>query len=581
MKIQAMLLTVMACMVPAYGVSLAVTDFSAVADGETDCTAAFQDALDKACESGGGVVEVPAGHYCIKGTLTIPESVTLQGVFSTPPTDQRNGTVLEAYAGRGKPDGDPFIRLGGHMAVLAGVTITYPEWDKKDVPPAPYPPTLMAEHVVNTAVKDCLFLNSYEGLVFRNAARFIVRNVFGYPSKRGLYIDNCLDISRIENCHFWPFGTVYKPGDPYSKWINLNGVAFEFARTDWQYCTNTFCFGYGIGYKFSRSDNGSCNGNFTGIGADCCRRAVLVDTAPGTLDLLITNGEFVGRWGSTDSVGVEIAGETDQRVSLVNCSFWGPLDHCIWARSPDARLSVSSSGFNAWDIGCVDSAAVRLEGGKAILQGNTFRHEGLHVYVGEKIDSAILIGNQGGVGIRVENKAGDRTQMTANEKDTLTWTDEARLHYRVDVGSAGDSRYVSRCYGPEDAGEWKGGGRKRWLSPEARLHLPVVADTEYTMTVNVHVPKFAISEYAGLYLNGDLIVELPDAAGVHEIEATVPAQDKNFVELTSRSEGWIPAEVIEKSNDHRRLGIALRELEMEAAGAGRRVFDANRGKWIE
>ncbi len=29
-----------------------------------------------------------------------------------------------------------------------------------------------------------------------------------------------------------------------------NGEAFIFARSDWQYVLNTFCFGYNVGYKF-------------------------------------------------------------------------------------------------------------------------------------------------------------------------------------------------------------------------------------------------------------------------------------------------------------------------------------------
>ncbi|MBM3859568.1 MAG: hypothetical protein FJ395_07960 [Verrucomicrobia bacterium] len=92
-------------------------------------------------------------------------------------------------------------------------------------------------------------------------------------------------------------------------------VAFELARTDWHYVFNTFCFGYGIGYKFSETKAGSANGNFLGLGADSCERAVVVEQAqaPG---LLITNGEFVGRWSSTNAVCVEIAPQARGKVSL-------------------------------------------------------------------------------------------------------------------------------------------------------------------------------------------------------------------------------------------------------------------------
>ena len=138
------------------------------------------------------------------------------------------------------------------------------------------------------------------------------------------------------------------PEEPYCKWVNTEGVAFELARTDWHYVSNTFCFGYGVGYKFSESKSGATNGNFLGLGADSCRRAVLVEQAqpPG---LLITNGEFVGRWSSTDSVCIEIGPKCEGKVSLSNCSFWGPIDRCIWMRSSIGQLAANTCHFVHWD----------------------------------------------------------------------------------------------------------------------------------------------------------------------------------------------------------------------------------------
>mgnify|MGYP005849976199 CR=1 FL=1 len=179
-----------------------VVDYGAAGDGETDSTAAFQRALDDAAASGGGLVQVPAGHYRFSGVLSIPGAVTLQGTFRVPPTDQRegrvplDGSVLMPYAGRGSQEGNPFIRLAGSMATLAGFMITYPEWKEADVPPVPYPPTVYAAGVVNVGILDCCFLNSYEAIHFQDTGRFLVRNVYGYPSRLGLYVDNCLDIGR-------------------------------------------------------------------------------------------------------------------------------------------------------------------------------------------------------------------------------------------------------------------------------------------------------------------------------------------------------------------------------------------------
>ena len=195
--------------------------------------------------------------------------------------------------------------------------------------------------------------------------------------------------------------------------MNTQGVAFELARTDWHYVSNTFCFGYGVGYKFSESKAGSTNGNFLGLGADSCRRAVLVEQAqsPG---LLITNGEFVGRWGSTDSVCVEIGPKAAGKVSLVNCSFWGPIYRCVRMQSRAGQFTASACHF--CDYGGTPPVAIQLDAGKAIVQGCTFARKGIHVQAAKEVRSALLTSNQAEGGFQVDNRAGKRLQTFANEE---------------------------------------------------------------------------------------------------------------------------------------------------------------------
>ncbi|MBU4272755.1 MAG: glycoside hydrolase family 55 protein [Planctomycetes bacterium] len=411
---------------PAFGQGVAqrwnVIEAGAVGDGQADCTAVFQRLLDEAGKAGGGVVDVPAGCFRINGNLSIPANVTLQGIYRVPPNSgprkigNLTGSVLHAYAGRGSANGPPFIRLAGDNAVIAGLIVAYPEWKQTDVPPVPYPPCVSSQDTENVGIRDCCFLNPFEAVKLVRAARHLVRNVTGYPIQRGIFVDECLDIGRIENVHFWPFGVSYKPDDPFCKWVNTQGVAFELARTDWQYVLNTFCFGYGVGYKFSKSKSGSTNGNFLGLGADSCQRAVVVEQAQ-TPGLLITNGEFVGRWSSTKAVCVEIGPEVKGKVSLVNCSFWGPIDRCVWMRSPSGQFTANACHFLHWDVRGTGSPAIQLDAGKAIVLGCTFNQENLHVDVGPRIVSVILTANQAAGGFRVDNRAGKRAQIALNEED--------------------------------------------------------------------------------------------------------------------------------------------------------------------
>jgi hypothetical protein len=399
-----------------------VTTAGAKGDDVTDNTAIFQQLLNEAGKAGGGVVEVPAGRFRINGHLSIPANVTLQGIYRVWPTfgataiTNLTGSVLLAYAGRGSAEGQPFIRLAGSSASIAGLIIAYPDWRQTDVPPVPYPPCVLSENTENVGVRDCLLVNPYEAIRLIRSARHIIRNVTGYPIWRGIFVDQCYDIGHIENVHFWPFGVNYDPNNPFCKWINMNGVAFEFARTDWQYVFNTFCFGYGIGYKFSQSKDGSANGNFLGLGADCCQRAVVVEQAqpPG---LLISNGEFVGRWSSTNAFCVEIGPAVESKVSLVNCSFWGPIDRCVWMRGAAGQFTASACNFVNWDNRGAGSPAIQLDAGKAIVQGCTFSQTNLHVQVGSNVTSAILTANQAAGGLRVENHIGKRAQMGLNEGD--------------------------------------------------------------------------------------------------------------------------------------------------------------------
>lgn len=399
-----------------------VVAVGAKGDAVTDNTAVFQRLLDEAGRAGGGIVEVPAGRFRINGNLSIPANVALQGIYRVPPTTAQvaatnlTGSVLLAYAGRGSAEGPPFIRLAGKNSSIAGLIVAYPDWKQTDVPPVPYPPCVSSQDTENVGVRDCLLLNPYEGIRLVRAARHIVRNVTGYPIWRGIFVDECYDIGHIENVHFWPFGVDYKPDDPYCKWVNTQGVAFELARTDWQYVFNTFCFGYGIGYKFSASKDGSANGNFLGLGADSCQRAVVVEQAqpPG---LLISNGEFVGRWSSTNAVCLEIGPAVEGKVSLVNCSFWGPIDRCVWMRSPVGQFTASACNFVHWDVRGAGSPAIQLDAGKAIVQGCTFSLTNLDVQVGSNVISAILTANQAAGGFHVENHIGQRAQMGLNEAE--------------------------------------------------------------------------------------------------------------------------------------------------------------------
>ena len=426
------------------------------ADGVHDDTEAIQKAIKAAAEAGGGTVLLPAGRYAIRGNLTIPAAVNLLGVCRVAPTagkpelsdatsvritrpEDQPGTVLVAYTGRGEPEAAPLITLAGDMATVGGLTIIYPEFDPETIPLVPYPPTIgNAPGVCNVGIENLLFLHTYEAIRLIGAPRHLIRNVTGYPLRRGILVDECGDIGHIENVHFWPFGLMaYNPTAPLGEWVALNGVAFEFGRTDWQYVTNTFCFGYGVGYRFSPGyiqseglGGGGMNGQFSGMGADSCQRAILVEAAL-PFGVLISNAELSGRWKSPDAVCLEVMEGANCTFRLDNCFFAGAQERCVWMRDPKSQLTLTNCHFNNWN-----SCGMQVDGGMVSAQGCTFGYPGylnnpaynqaletldqgnradICVKVGERASAVLLTGNLAAKGFQVENHAGSRTVCVGNQ----------------------------------------------------------------------------------------------------------------------------------------------------------------------
>jgi len=244
--------------VPVVGYS--VKEFGAKGDGETDDTHAFHEALNRMAAAGGGTVWVPAGEYVIRGTLDIPINVELRGEWR-PPKDGRpaGGTILMAYAGRGDPDGEPFIETHSNSAVTH-LSIWYPEQSASD--PEPYPWTIY-ERPTNlfkpfSVVQNVTLYNSWKGIYFgasrKGHVNWYVRRVYGTPLKQGVDLDMNNDTGRIYDVSFAPrywreSGLPGAPeaGDGFADWLRSNGTAFTLRRQDFAHWGPFSARGYHIG----------------------------------------------------------------------------------------------------------------------------------------------------------------------------------------------------------------------------------------------------------------------------------------------------------------------------------------------
>ncbi|HEX2950924.1 MAG TPA: hypothetical protein VHV83_15380, partial [Armatimonadota bacterium] len=303
----------------------------------------------------------------------------------------------------GSEDGTPFITLNTNSAIK-GMTVFYPNQQTDNI--KKYPWCIACAPADNASIVDCLLVNPYQGVDFGTnpSGRHYIRNLYGQPLKRGLFIDKCYDVGRVENVHFWPFWYWMNDKTPIAKWMAQNAEAFIFGRTDWEYVLNTFCFGYGTGYKFIRTQNGTTNGNFLGIGADAANRSIVIEDCE-AIGLLITNGEFVAFQGE-DPVEVVTSKQFGGVVNFNNCSFWGSTRN-IAQLNGSGTVSFNGCNFVNWDMKSENEPAIKACGGNLIVNGCNFRITSPQVAIGENAQSAVITGNRvaGVKGIRIRGKA--------------------------------------------------------------------------------------------------------------------------------------------------------------------------------
>lgn len=378
-----------ACSSRMYARDLDVTAYGAVGDGKADCTPAFQKALNEAATDGGGRVRVPVGMFLISGHLRIPPCVSLVGEWEAPPvattippsaripTPPVNpkaaimaGSVLLAVEGAGDEKGEPFIRME-RSSTLKGLIVYYPNQVASPKPIA-YPWTV-AGIGDNISIVDCLLVNPYMAVDFGSnpCGRHLIRNLYAQAIYKGLFVDKCYDVGRIENVHFWPFWSHLNPQGmaDLSKWTLTNGTAFILSRSDWEYVTNCFCISYQTGFHFKSSGpDGAGNYLLSQSGGDCCDVAVNVEETQGHSGVSFSNAQIFGRilvgeknhgpvrftscglFGASEihepPDGEVVRIEGHGRVSFDNCHFYaihGKTATPVFIRQVGGRLSVTDS----------------------------------------------------------------------------------------------------------------------------------------------------------------------------------------------------------------------------------------------
>ena len=393
-----------------------IADFGAKSDGKSDDTAAIQAAIDKAAEKG-GVVWVPPGQWLVAGSLAVKPGVAVVGANQAPLSiEPLTGSIILATGGRDNEQAPALFELGS-ASTVRGITVFYPEQKPREI--HPYPWTFHLQGFDNT-VENVTLINSYNGISVgpEGNVRHRIRSVYGCVLRRGLVVDACTDIGRVENvqwhCHFWSAASIGGEWQPVFDYMVEHLEAFVFGRTDWEYVTNTFVFPTNIGYRFIKTKAGACNGQFSGIGADAAQTCVLVDEVQ-YMGLLISNGQFVAFTGRRP-VELVVSPTCTGQVRLVNCAFWGPASYnaLLQGKGPVSLSDCFFSGRNE----AAEKAKHPLmaaEAGRLQVHNCTFSGEAPAIRLGPGVTYAQISGNNGDHGVSVDNQAGKRAVIKDNE----------------------------------------------------------------------------------------------------------------------------------------------------------------------
>jgi hypothetical protein len=363
-------------------------------DEGSDACPRLQQAIDRAAEAGGAVVFLNSGHYPIRTRLVLREGVVLRGDWA--PVDRNNGvrgTVLDIYAGRDEPDGEPVITMQRGSGVC-NLSIWYPEQRADN--PTPCAWTLRTSGTVagnNTTVQNVTLVNPYQGIKIGPEANELhtIRNVQMTPLRLGISVDSTTDIGRLSGVDISPscWTDSRLPGCPASpesrnalrETMRTSATGVEIGRSDWEYIYQVAVDSCDKGFAFRRGLRGLTNAVMYGCVTQRCRIG-LEAAELNRAGLSATACSFNG------SEACVLAPETFSTVvQFHTCSFAGPAEDGVHLKGR-GLLTFQNCTFEGWSA----NAIVAFRGMVSAL-GCDFRGPASHVVLGPGVERGRLLGN--------------------------------------------------------------------------------------------------------------------------------------------------------------------------------------------
>ncbi len=369
------------------------TDYGVKADGATDDSAALQQAIAQVAAAGGGVLFLPEGRYRLDGPITVKETVTLRGDWTSPEHGVK-GTILMITGGRGDADAQASITLERGSG-LREVSLWWPEQKPDEIVPYPWAiRTSAAMTGDNITVHNVTLVNAYQGIKIGPEWNelHLVRSVYGTILKTGVWIDLTTDIGRLMSVRFSPsyWEASGLPGAPTSDAarkalrdsMHRDATGVEMLRSDWEYFYDIYAEGLRCGMRILAGPNGTSNAVVFGMGTRACAIGLQID-ALNAVGLAVTGSRF-----EADEAAIYAPKSFTTIAQFNTCTFGGKPKEAILLEGR-GKLSFQNCTFENWD-----KAAIRALRGSINAFGCDFRQAGVHLDLAREVGRAHVLGNR-------------------------------------------------------------------------------------------------------------------------------------------------------------------------------------------